>query len=343
MVPTELCIKIVQLAADDEVHPSARTSFLASLRLVSTTFNEIAQRELFRAVVVDSPHQLSSLAAFYHGNRSGHAALVEELKVVWSDDSRKRAGAKEWRKAIRRLCALCPKLRRVTILGPRRSSGAFFCADWLDGAIHTLECLTLSRLSLASYPEVVAIRFPLVRSLSLTDCRPYALSQLPSFYSHFPDLTSLEIDNESIEPSLVEGALVLSPRPRFLSTLRSLSIPQAPFLRLFTPSRPASGSSEDSSSSSSDCREPKPESASSSSSSRPRHELDAPALAELTLTHVTFPVPLWDPFRQFVERYAPVPVARAHAHALADEARGGSRQGRVVGVRLVRAPGLDEL
>ncbi|GAA5909927.1 uncharacterized protein JCM6883_003138 [Sporobolomyces salmoneus] len=149
----------------------------------------------------------------------------------------------------------------------------------------SLEHLTLSRLSIASYPEVSDLRFPRLRSLTLSDCSPYARSQLPSFFSHFPSLVSLEIDNENIDQSLVEAALTSIPPSPFLSSLRVLILPQAPFLQLFTPKLLAHNHRT---------REPL---------ALPRYTLPR-SIEALTLTRVTFPETLLGPFLGFVRKYA---------------------------------------
>jgi len=69
----------------------------------------------------------------------------------------------------------------------------------------TLEHLSLDGISLAAYPEVADIRFPRLKSLELSFCHPYSVSQLPCFYSHFPSLKALAIDNDNIDRALIDA------------------------------------------------------------------------------------------------------------------------------------------
>ncbi|GAA5854964.1 hypothetical protein JCM3766R1_005809 [Sporobolomyces carnicolor] len=151
-----------------------------STRLASTSGFElaIATRELYRSIHVEWPAQLVELVRFY-SQSSRTRDLVEELTVSWNCPSattareKKRGGAKEWRKAVRAFCrGGPPRLRRVSIVGPERATGAFFCLDWLEGVKDTLEVFECSRLAIASYPEVAALRFSRVRLVALSDCHP---------------------------------------------------------------------------------------------------------------------------------------------------------------------------
>ena len=202
---------------------------MASIRLVSRIFDEIARQELFRNILVSSHHQLASYSRFFQNEGRHLACHVGELQVNWNytEEGLKRNGGKEWRKAIKRFCTVCTRLKSVALKGPERSAGLFFCADWLEDAkgefnsysfkyvrnsqpvsplaLDTLEYLSLNRISLAAYPEVSDIRFPRLKSLELSFCHPYSVSQLPCFYSHFPCLASLSIDNENIDRALTDA------------------------------------------------------------------------------------------------------------------------------------------
>jgi len=140
-LPVELIIRIIQLSLDDSPNPIKYTSacriyYLASLRLVSRTFDRIARQELFRKILVSSHHQLASYSRFFQNGGRHLACHVEELQVNWDDreEGLKRNGGKEWRKAIKAFCTVCKRLKSVTLRGPERSAGLFFCADWLEDA-----------------------------------------------------------------------------------------------------------------------------------------------------------------------------------------------------------------
>ncbi|GAA5968718.1 hypothetical protein JCM21900_000447 [Sporobolomyces salmonicolor] len=278
-LPPELWCTIISLFASSCSTPAARRASLLSLRLVSTSFAALAQRELFSRLYITSPAQLHQATELLDDELE---VRIEALDVDWGESDlqldTRRGGAKHWRKTLRRFTVRAGRLKKVSIRGPERSFAAYFAVDWIEGVFPTLTHLSLSRLSVASYPEVAHLRLPRLTVLELRDCHPYLKEQIPLFYAHFPGLKSLTVDNENVQPALLESTFTSPAPPSFVSHLTALALPQSFFLRLFTPSL-------------------------SASSSLPPHRLP-PSLARLHLLHLTFLGATLPPFVDFVMRYA---------------------------------------
>ncbi|GAA5870755.1 hypothetical protein JCM1840_006796 [Sporobolomyces johnsonii] len=278
-LPPELWSTVIFLSSSSCSSPAARRAFLLSLRLVSTSFAALAQRELFSCLYITSLGQLQQATELLNDELE---ACVEALDVEWADSDvpfdARRGRAKHWRKSMRRFASQARRLKKVSIRGPERSSAAFFAIDWIEGACPTLTHLFISRLSVASYPEVAHLQLPRLAVLELNDCHPYLKEQIPLFYAHFPALKSLKVDNENIQPALLETTFTSPTPPPFVPHLATLALPQSFFLRLFTPSL-------------------------SASSSLPPHRLP-PSLTCLHLLHLTFLGATLPPFVDFVMRYA---------------------------------------
>ncbi|GAA5928396.1 uncharacterized protein JCM15063_003868 [Sporobolomyces koalae] len=295
-LPPELWTRIIQLAFDSTSYERIPT-FLP-WRTVNRTFERIVTENVLSTVAILDLYALEGYIEHYSRFPPEYAEQVRTLFVNWDlsifpdRPEMRRAGGKVWRNKLRRLCSSCTRVKRVEMTGPDRRTGLFLSLDWFEPLQDSLESLVLSKLLLASYPNVSRLRFERVRSLTLIDCHPYALSQARAFFRHFPNLVSLEIDNDNCDKTLIEAALVSSdPSNRYVPSLQHLVIPQSHFLALFTPFPLVTKA------------EPRQQEDQDETLPTPSHVFPN-TITSLVLTRVTFPPPLLDPLRQFVLKYA---------------------------------------